>query len=123
MEQKKPDQKMIEESQKYYSESNFWQKVKNVAKKAGIEVVDRALVLYYTATADTTPASMKGIIYGALGYFILPVDLIPDAIPVVGFSDDFAALGACIAAVASCITPRIKAQVEAKLMDWFGDIK
>lgn len=121
MEQKVPDQKMIESSQKHYSEDGLWDKVKSVAKNAGIKVIYLALVLYYTATADSTPAGKKGIIYGALGYFILPIDLIPDAIPVVGFSDDLAALIACVAAVATCITPEIKQQAKDKLRDWFGD--
>lgn len=121
MENNTPDQRMIEDSQKHYNEDGFWDKVKKYAKKAGLKVIYLALVLYYTANAETTPMSKKGIIYGALGYFILPIDLIPDAIPVVGFSDDLAALVACVAAVASCITPEIKNQAEEKLTAWFGD--
>jgi len=115
------DQKMIESSQKHYNDEGFWDKMKRYAKKAGLKVIYLALVLYYTAKAETTPTGKKGIIYGALGYFILPIDLIPDTIPVVGFSDDMAALVACIAAVASCITPEIKRQAEDKLNEWFGD--
>lgn len=121
MEQKIPDQKTIEDSQKHYSEEGFFDKIKNFAKKAGLKVIYLALVLYYIAQSETTPSSKKAIIYGTLGYFILPLDLIPDAIPVVGFSDDLAALVACIAAVASCITPEIKKQAEDKLTDLFGD--
>ncbi len=116
-----PDQRMIEDSQKHYNEDGFWDKIKKYAKKAGLKVIYLALVLFYTANAETTPLSKKGIIYGALGYFILPIDLIPDAIPVVGFSDDLAALVGCVAAVASCITPEIKRQAEGKLTAWFGD--
>ena len=120
-EKKMPDQAMIVSSQKHYSEDGLWEKVKSVAKKAGLKVIYLALVLYYTATAATTPNDKKAIIYGALGYFILPIDLIPDAIPVVGFSDDFAALLWCAATVASCFTPEIKTQTESKLTDWFGN--
>ena len=120
-EKKIPDQVMIVSSQKHYSEEGLWDKVKNVAKKAGLKVIYLALVLYYTATASTTPSEKKAIIYGALGYFILPIDLIPDAIPVVGFSDDFAALLWCAATVAACVTPEIKSLAENKLSDWFGD--
>lgn len=121
MENNTPDLRMIEDSQKHYNEDGFWDKIKKYAKKAGLKVIYLALVLYYTANAETTSLSKKGIIYGALGYFILPIDLIPDAIPVVGFSDDLAALVGCVAAVASCITPEIKNQAEGKLTAWFGD--
>lgn len=104
-----------------YSESGFWTKLKKFAKKAGLKVVYLALVLYYVAKSEATPLGAKGVIYGALGYFILPIDLIPDGIPVVGFSDDLAALSLAIVAVAANITPAIKAQAKAKLADWFGD--
>ena len=121
MENKNPDEQQLIESQKHYSEEGLWDKVKNVAKKAGLKVIYLALVLYYTAKADTTPTTKKGIIYGALGYFILPIDLIPDAIPVVGYSDDLAALIGVVAAVATSITPAIQQQAKDKLHDWFGD--
>lgn len=116
-----PNEKQILDSQKHYSEDGLWDKMKSVFKKAGIKVIYLALVLYYTVNADSTPMSKKGIIYGALGYFILPIDLIPDAIPVVGYSDDLAALVACVAAVSMCITPAIKSQAETKLKEWFDE--
>ncbi len=122
MEQKQPTKEMILASQKHYSSDSFWTKVKGVAKKAGTKVIYAALVLYYTATADSTPMAKKSIIYGALGYFILPIDLIPDVIPVVGFSDDLAALIAAATAVSSSITPAIKEEAKAKLEDWFGTV-
>jgi len=116
-----PNEKQLQESQKHYSEEGMWQKILKVAKKAGIKVVYLALILYYTATASTTPAKQKGMIYGALGYFILPIDLIPDTIPVVGYTDDLAALLACISVVITCITPEIIQKAQDKLHDWFGD--
>lgn len=116
-----PDKQTIESSRQHYSDDGLWDKLKNVARKAGIKVVWLVLVLYYTATASTTPMSKKSIIYGTLGYFILPIDLIPDVVPVAGYSDDLTALVACVTAVASCITPEVKRQAERKLHDWFGD--
>ncbi len=116
-----PDKQTIESSRQHYSDDGLWDKLKNVARKAGIKVVWLVLVLYYTSTASTTPMSKKSIIYGTLGYFILPIDLIPDVVPVVGYSDDLTALVACVTAVASCITPEVKRQAEHKLHDWFGD--
>ncbi len=121
MEQKQPDERTLQESQKHYSEEGLWEKIASVAKKAGIKVIYLALVLYYTAAAETTSMVHKGIIYGALGYFILPIDLIPDPIPVVGFSDDLAALLACIGSVSMSVTPAIQDQAKERLKIWFGE--
>jgi uncharacterized membrane protein YkvA (DUF1232 family) len=74
--------------------------VKRFGAAAGKEVVSKALVLYYCYSDPDTPKWVKGIIIGALGYFISPLDAIPDAIPVVGFADDLGALAAATAAVA-----------------------
>jgi hypothetical protein len=72
--------------EKEYSDQGFWDKVITHAKAAGKEVIEKALWLYYAAQAPQTPAWAKGVIYGALGYFIFPVDAIPDPTPVVGIS-------------------------------------
>lgn len=118
--QKVPNESQLIASEKHYSENGLWDKIKSVAKSAGLKIIYAALILYYTATASTTPTEKKAIIYGALGYFILPIDLIPDAIPLVGFSDDLAALLWCIATVAACITPEIKENAKKKLTEIFG---
>ena len=115
-----PTNRQILDSQKNYSEEGLWDKVKHVAKSAGIKVIYLALLLYYTASSDTTPLKHKAIIYGALGYFILPLDLIPDALPL-GYSDDLAAFIACVKAVSANITPEITDQAKLKLHDWFGE--
>lgn len=62
------------------------------------------------------------MIIGSLGYFILPVDLLPDAIAGVGFTDDIAALSAIISALASCITKEMQDQSKQKCHDLLGDI-
>ncbi len=105
----------------YFSDPNLWSKLKNVAKKAGVKVVYSALVLYYVTRDPKVPTSEKLKIYGALGYFILPIDLIPDSVIALGFTDDLAALAWAIYAVTEFITPEIEAQAEAKLYEWFGD--
>lgn len=104
-----------------YNESSLWNKVKKFAKKAGLKVIYLVLLLYYVLQSETVSMTDKAKIYGALGYFILPVDFIPDAIPVVGFTDDFAALVACVIAVSSNITPEIEQQAKDKLAEWFGN--
>ena len=100
---------------------SFWEKTSISLKTAGQSVLEKALCLYYAAQSPHTPTWAKGVIYGALAYFILPADAIPDFLPVVGYSDDFLALGAAFASVAMCITPEIKAQAEEKLRLWRGE--
>jgi uncharacterized membrane protein YkvA (DUF1232 family) len=105
---------------KDYSENNFWDKVKSFASVAGKEVIDKALQLYYTMQAPATPTWARAVIIAALGYFISPVDAIPDIVPVVGYADDLGVLVAAIATVATYITDEMKAKAEAKLFEWFG---
>ncbi len=106
---------------RYFDDPQLWEKIKNVARKAGTKVVYAALLLYYVTRDPNVPAADKLKIYGALGYFILPADLIPDAIIGLGFTDDLAALAWAIYSVKIHITPDIERQAEEKLREWFGD--
>jgi uncharacterized membrane protein YkvA (DUF1232 family) len=101
-----------------YSDKSFWAKCKKAAKIAGAEVMRKALWLFYAAQAKGTPAWAKTIIYGALAYFILPIDAIPDVIPVAGYSDDLGALAAALASVAMYVNKDVKEQAEEKMRDW-----
>lgn len=122
MEENKTPQN-IEQYQEHYSESGLFSKIGKVCKKAGIKVIYYVLLLYYVLMDENTPWEQKGIIIGALGYFILPIDLIPDFIPVAGYADDIAALTACIKAVMDSITPSVKQKAVQKLTDWFVDVE
>lgn len=106
--------------EKDYSDDNFWNKVVKFAKKAGKDVIEKALLLYYAAQSPETPVWAKTTIYGALGYFISPIDLIPDLMPVVGYTDDLAVLVAAIAAVSAYINDDVRKQAADKLTSWFG---
>lgn len=103
-----------------YSDASFWEKLKNFALAAGSEVIEKALWLYYAAQRPETPAWAKTVIFGALVYFISPIDAIPDAIPVVGYSDDLGALVAAVGLVSQYITDEVKALASKKMQDWFG---
>lgn len=107
---------------KNYSETELWDKVKKVAQQAGVKIIYAVLLLYYVATDKNVSMADKAKIYGALGYFILPLDLIPDTIPMVGYTDDFTALIWALRAVWSNVTPEIEVKARAKLNEWFGDI-
>lgn len=111
----------IENYQSEYSESGLWSKVKSVAKKAGIKTIYMVLLLHYVLKSPNVSIEDKAKIYGALGYFILPIDLIPDYIPIVGYSDDVAALAYALHAVWKNVTPEIKQQAQQKLRSWFGN--
>lgn len=105
--------------QKNYSDNRFWEKIRKVAGKAGVKIFYAALILYYALRNPQTPAGDRAKILGALGYFILPVDLIPDFIPMAGYTDDLAALMWALYSVSKHITPEVKIQAREKLGEWF----
>ncbi|MCU9614367.1 DUF1232 domain-containing protein [Caldibacillus lycopersici] len=113
--------KSIESASKHYSDEKFWEKLKKFAKKAGSSVVYAVLILYYTLQKPEVPASSKAIIIGALGYFILPFDLIPDIAVGVGYTDDLGALGLALLKIAMYVDDEVKHKAKEKLKDWFGD--
>jgi uncharacterized membrane protein YkvA (DUF1232 family) len=75
-----------------YSEASLQAKLKRVAGKVSGELLHKVLLLFQVLKDSATPTATKAKIVGALGYFISPVDLVPDFIPVIGFGDDLAVL-------------------------------
>ena len=80
-----------------------------------------ALLLYYVLRNPATPRADRTKIIGALGYLILPADLIPDFLPAVGYTDDLAALMWALYSVARNVTPEVKIMARQKLGEWFED--
>ncbi|WP_420708896.1 YkvA family protein [Bacillus sp. REN16] len=111
----------MDEMEKHYSEDKFWEKLKKFALRAGHSVVYTALLLYFVLQKPDLPAKARVTILAALGYFIFPVDLIPDLAVGIGFTDDLGALGVALFQVAMHIDDNVKAKAKAKLVDWFGD--
>ncbi|MBO7280625.1 MAG: DUF1232 domain-containing protein [Bacteroidaceae bacterium] len=103
-----------------YSERGLFDKLSSVAKKAGLKVVYYALILYYALQSPKISVKEKALIIGALGYFILPVDLVPDVIAGAGFLDDAAALLAVIKML-TCIDDEVKRQAKELLKRWFDE--
>lgn len=106
--------------EKEFSEDRFWDKTKKFAKTVGETVLEPALKLYYSAQDSDTPAWAKATVYGALGYFISPIDAIPDITPIVGYSDDFGVLVAATAAIATYIKDEHTKKAKETLKQWFG---
>lgn len=104
-----------------YSEKNFWDKLANYARAAGIEVVEKALLLYYAAQEENTPAWAKATIIGALGYFISLVDAVPDFTPLIGYTDDLGVLVMAVATISAYINQDVKDKTKQKITDWFGE--
>ena len=102
---------------KNYSDSKFWKKIKSIATKASSKAVYYALLLFYTLKASNVGFDKKALICGALGYLILPVDLIPDMLIPAGYTDDIAVLIYAINLVKSAITPEIENKAKQKLSD------
>lgn len=108
------------EMERHYSEQRFWSKLKSSASKAGKLAVQHSLELYYALNESETPTWAKSVIIGALGYFILPADAVPDMMPGIGFTDDIGVLAAALAAVELHITPEVKEKARERLDQWCG---
>ncbi len=104
-----------------YSESGFFGFIKKWGRKAGREILKNAFILHEMLKDPDVPRSSKLIIMGALAYLILPIDAIPDFLPVVGLTDDALALVTALAKVASNCTDAHKARAEARVRAIFGD--
>jgi uncharacterized membrane protein YkvA (DUF1232 family) len=107
---------------RHYNEEDFWKKLRRIASKVGVKVVYYALVLYYTMVDESVPMKYKAIIAGALGYMILPMDLIPDFLPFAGLADDWAALLAAVTYVSGSITATVKGRAKEKVREWFPSV-
>lgn len=107
--------KNVEKYQYNYSESKLLRKLSSAARWAGAKVVYAVLLLYYVLRSDEVPLKEKSKILGALGYFILPADMVLDFIPMLGYSDDMAALLWALHSVATNISPQIKSKAKERL--------
>jgi uncharacterized membrane protein YkvA (DUF1232 family) len=85
---------------------SFWRKLASVA--ARIPFTEDLLAAYYCAFDHNTPLQVKATLVGAIAYFVLPIDAIPDVLPVLGFTDDAAVLATAIKLVAGHILPAHK---------------
>ncbi len=88
----------------------FWRTAKRAARQ--IPFMEELVAAYYCAMDKNTPLRAKGILVAALGYFVLPADVIPDFVLGLGFTDDIAVLTAAITTVKAHITsaPRLAAK-------------
>ena len=98
----------------------LFRKLKQYARNAGIKTVYTVLLLFYAYRRKETPAWAKRIILGAIGYFISPIDAIPDLTPLIGYTDDLSILSFGLVTIACFINKEVKVKAKTKLKDWFG---
>ena len=91
--------------------------------RAGRTIAKPALEVLEMALDPFTPAQVRVSLLAALAYLIMPFDLFPDFMPVVGFSDDFVALTAVLSIWSKYMTPSIRYRAERKLNKLFPFIK
>ena len=104
-----------------FSQSEFAEKIARIATRAGAKLVYAALILYYTLQSDKVSKADKAIIIGALGYMISPFDVIPDAIPIAGLTDDLAVLLFVLKKVWDGVDAKTVARAKKKLSKWFDE--
>ncbi|MCQ2282885.1 MAG: DUF1232 domain-containing protein [Bacteroidales bacterium] len=105
----------------HYSDGEVINKLNTSKWGIGRKLYYNVLLLWYVLKEPSTPASSKAIIVGALGYFILPLDVIPDFIPALGFTDDAAAIAIALKTVSDNITPEIRRKAEQQVNKSFNN--
>jgi uncharacterized membrane protein YkvA (DUF1232 family) len=108
---------------KYYNKKSLWEKLKNFSKQAGQKVVYIVLLLYFVMVDKGVSLKTKATVAAALGYFILPLDAIPDLTPLIGFSDDLGVLLFALSQVSGNITPEIKDKAQKQMLEWFAPVQ
>ena len=102
------DKEQLEKHAEYYSDKKFISKSKRVGKNLGFKTLSAATTLFAALKSKEMSKSNKLVVLGALGYFILPVDLVADFLPLVGLSDDAFIILAALGKVYSSITDEMK---------------
>ncbi len=93
----------------------FWPKMGRVLSR--IPFAEEALAAWYCATDEATPARVKGMLLAALAYFVVPVDLLPDFLPGLGFTDDLTVLLTTLGLVRSHMTESHRERARRALED------
>lgn len=92
---------------------DFWPKLKS--SLARIPFAEEVVAAYYCAMDSQTPLRVRGILLGALAYFIMPFDVIPDFVLGLGFTDDMAVIVAAITAIRNHMRPEHREKAKATL--------
>ena len=121
MDDKQSMEKMIEGKEQHYSDKDFFKTLKKYSSKLGFKGLHTAATLYTALKSPNMSKANKMIILGALGYLILPFDVVADILPLVGLSDDIFVLTTALTKVFMSIDDDMKNDAHALLKKKFGD--
>ena len=116
----KVNETSIQVYKKDYSEESLFAKLLKYAKVIGVNLVYKALQLYFVLQKPEFSAADKAIVFAALGYLISPLDFLPDPTPGVGYTDDALAVALAFAKVFMYIDDEVRTLAKQKLDDIFG---
>lgn len=108
------------QAERWYSAPSLWRKLSRTALVLGRKMVLTTITLFHCLRDADTPTWAKSVIVGALGYLILPADLVPDIIPGAGYGDDWAALVTALATVATYVKDSHKIRATIQTEKIFG---
>lgn len=112
---------MMFKKNKSFSEPGLWQKINKVSRRVGMKVIYPVVLLYYLFKSNDVPLKAKSLIVGAITYFILPFDGLPDFLPFLGYTDDLSLLLATVSHLYKYISSEILEQTRTKISEWFAD--
>ena len=116
----KVNETSIQVYKKDYSEESLFAKLLKYAKVIGVNLVYKALQLYFVLQKPEFSVADKAIVFAALGYLISPLDFLPDPTPGVGYTDDALAVALAFAKVFMYIDDEVRTLAKQKLDDIFG---
>ena len=99
--------------------SKFWPTFKNALTQ--LPFAEDVVTAYFCALDKNTPAHVRGVLLAALAYFVLPADLIPDFIAMIGFGDDVAVLTVALSTLKKHMTPEQREAAKKALEDFKGE--
>lgn len=104
-----------------YSERGLFSKITGCVKSAGLALIYKALQLFYVAKNPNVPMKIRAAIIAPLGYFISPIDFLPDITPLVGFTDDAGVIAVAMVIAQAYIDDEVKRNAKEKIRSFFGD--
>lgn len=104
----------------YYNPAGLFSRIKEVSKKVGVNVIYIVMILYYATFDKGLPIKDRLMVIAALGYFILPLDILPDGLPG-GFADDAAALAYVVRHIWNNLSEDTIQKARQRVKVWFPD--